>query len=118
MARVVVTSAADLGGHFGARPDRGIIGIGRMIGRRTMAVLALHAGKVRSFGLADKSRWQIESHRVAGQTRTVGLAPVGLEPRVGKRGRMEGMYLPCSEWVHGIPRRPETRRIWAVGPET
>ena len=93
MARIVMTAAANLRGQFGPRHDQRITGIGGMLGRRTMTVLALDAGQVRCLGLSDESRWQIESHRVAGQTRRVGLAAVSGEQRVGEGGRMEGMDL-------------------------
>lgn len=113
MARIVMTTPADLGRHFGPWSDRWIIRIGRVARRSAMAALALDVSQLRRFTRADKPCWQIEPHRVAGQTRTVALTSVGLKLRIAERGGMSSMYLRVQDrfvTFHALLNSPIIRR--------
>src|SRR6185503_2547942 len=73
--------------QFDARPGDWILRIGCVISGRTMAVLALNAGKVRSGNLAGESGRQLVPHRVTGQA-------TGILVRMGLLKRCEGAGMP------------------------
>src|SRR5208282_5417139 len=72
------------------RDRGGVIGGSSMIGRRTVAIFALHPGQVGGVGKNSvlvgetESAWQTIANCVAGQARTVGLAAGGLERRTAE----------------------------------
>src|SRR5436189_6117107 len=82
-----MTSTAHCGGKFGARSGDRIVRIGRVIAGRTVAILALNAGKLRGCNLAGESRRQLVPHRVAGQT-------TGILVLMGLLERFEGAPMP------------------------
>ena len=69
----------------------GSVGIGGVIGGRPVAILALNARQLWSFGQADETSRQAGTDGVARQTGDVGLAPAGGKRRVGEGAGMGGM---------------------------
>jgi len=65
---IAVATAADLGGQVHTRYDRLVARIGRMIGGRPVAILALHAFQLGGKRRVGKSGRYTVTHRVTGQT--------------------------------------------------
>ena len=80
--------ATDLRGEFHARFDRPIAWIGGVVGGWTVAAFALDARQMRGSGLADKSRGQTETNRVADNAVAVGFAAGGRKCGIGKGTEM------------------------------
>jgi hypothetical protein len=79
-----VAAAANRGGNVNLRDRRGIIFAGCVIGRRTVAIFALHTGQVGGVGKNSVLVGETEpgrqpvTHRVAGQTQAVVWPPAAL----------------------------------------
>ena len=95
----VMTPTADGGSQFDPRPYGRVELIGRVIGSRTVAILALHIRELWSCGLVGVSGRQEVTHRMAGETRWIGVLMRLLEwfERVSVRSdRLRVVDLPMA----------------------
>ena len=83
-----MAAAAGSGGEFDAWDGGGIAGIGRVNGRRAVAILALRGRQLGSLGQARETHRQPGADGVTGQTGSVGLTAHGDEQGIGERGRV------------------------------
>ena len=73
--RTRMTPAANRGGNLNTRNHRGIIRVGSMVARRTVAILALDPGKLRGRAVIHKTGRQAVPNGVTRQTRCVLILP-------------------------------------------